>query len=182
MPRFDNFTNQIDKLPRPTSAASFIDAASDTLMMFSPNGRQVAAAMSQDMSAFLQFMALGSPNTAMTVSTTAHKSTITIPPFMQIYHAFTTVTSPQSGGAKAAWFDIGRADTRLTQSASLITGAVGAPASGHVLEVGSKWEVSSVDIAYELETTQQYFRNFYSSSGTGAMTGGYNILMASMVK
>jgi len=182
MPRFDNFTNQIDKLPRPTSAAAYIDAASDTLMMFGPNGRQVSAAMSQDMSAFMMFMALGSPNTAMTVSTVTPKTSLTYESHKRLYHVFVTVSSQQSGGAQAAGFDIIRSDTRFTQSASMITGNVGAPGRAIILDIGSKWEVSSVDAGYEIEQTQQLLKNFYSSSGTGAMAGGNMVLMTALVK
>lgn len=182
MPRFDNFTNQLDKLPRPTSAAAYIDAKSDAIFMVGRNGRQITAAMSQDMSAFMRFMALGSPNTAMTVSTTTHKSTLTYGPMVRLLNALVTVTSAQAGGAQAAGFDIIRADNRLTQSASIIDGHVGAPGRVLILSIGSKIEVTSVDNAYEIETTQQYLKNYYASSGTGAMVGGNNILMMALVK
>lgn len=182
MPRFDNFTNQIDKLPRPTSAAAYIDARSDAVLMTAANGRQVTAAMSQDMSAFMTFMALGSPNTAMTVSTTTHKGTLTYGPMQRLFHALVTVSSQQSGGTAAAGFDIIRADNRLSQSASIIDGHVGAPGVTIILDIGSKIEVSSVDAAYEIETTEQYLKNYYVRSGTGAMAGGNNVLMMALVK
>lgn len=181
MPRFDNFTNQLDKLPRPTSAAAYIDARSDAIFMVGPNGRQLTAAMSQDMSAFMQFMALGSPNTAMTVSTTTQKSTTTYMPERQIYNSIITVTSAQAGGATAAAFDVMRSDTRFTQSASMISGLTRV-SDAHVLNIGSKISVSSVDVAYAIEGTQTLMKNYYATSGTGAIVGGNTVFMAALVK
>lgn len=181
MPRFDNFTNQLDKLPRPTSAAAYIDARSDAIFMVSANGRQVTAAMSQDMSAFMEFMALGSPNTNMTVSTTTSKANTTYQPNKFVYKTGVTVTSAQVGGANPAAFDLMRSDTRFTQSASMITGLTRV-SDALSLSIGSKIAVSSVEVAYEVEGTQTLLKNYYATSGTGAIVGGNTTLMTALVK
>ena len=181
MPRFDNFTNQIDKVNRPKQDDDYIVPTSDTIIVLGANGRQIAATMSQDMTAFMQFMALGSPNTAMTVSTTTNKAALTYMPNKQIYNSGVTVTSGQVGGANAAGFDVMRSDNRFTQSASLIGGATGVN-NAIVLAIGSRVVISSVQNAYEIKATETLLKNYYATSGTGAIVGGNSIFMTAMVK
>lgn len=180
MPRFDNFTNQLDKLPRPVSAAAYIDAASDAILVTGRNGRAIVASMSQDMSAFMHFMALGSPNTAMTVSTLSAKGSFTFGFPAKVFNAAVTMWLVQTTGA-AAGFDIMRSDTRVTQSASLIddTTVVG---SALVLPVGSNLSITSIASIYSVPGSATLIRNYYATSGTGIFQGGANVLLHALVK
>jgi hypothetical protein len=181
MPRFDNFTNQLDKLPRPTSAAAYIAANSDAIFCVNGNGAQLTAAMSQDMSAFMTFLALGSPNTNMTVSTTTEKAVRASGAPSKVFKTVVTVCSAQTTGADAAAFDLMRSDNRFAASNSVIDGTTDVGAA-HLLSIGSRVSASNVVSVYSVPGSAHLIKNYYARSGSGVIVGGNTVLMMSLVK
>ena len=122
MPRFDNYTHQLGKVPTVVSVANYIDPGSDAVLVVRGGLGVCKAPMRKTISERMMLMILSSPGTLMAVSSSIPRDRTNLPGSMRFTSAFMGVHSLQTAGSPAG-SDIHFSQNRLSGSLSLIDGS-----------------------------------------------------------